>query len=121
LSVEELKEKVDYVSLLFRQIDRCCASKSLEDFCRAVEHLRILCVPFYDQEFLESVKTLNDNCDKTISELENSRDYWRLPKEEMVKAKNQIVYERYIGLFRAIIDLLNRKGVIIERLRVGKE
>lgn len=112
----ELKEKVDYVSLLFRQIDRCNSSR--EGFSEAVDHLRVLCVPFEDKEFLERLDVLEKVYSENVSKIEN---YRLLSYDEKLAYKRQYIYDRAIGVFRAIIELLNRKGVIIEHLRMGKE
>ncbi len=118
MSVEELKEKVDYVSLLFRQIDRCCASKG-EAFVEAVEHLRVLCAPFEDEEFLKRLKAIEEAYERVVSKVDKSFLVKLSRSEE--RYEMQYNYERAFEIFKAIIDLLNRKGVIIERLRVGKE
>jgi hypothetical protein len=138
MSDMELKEKVDYVSLLFRQIDRCSSSR--EGFVEDVEHLRVLCVPFEDQEFLLRLDLIEKDYSKKLEEIHSEcgsleelyasfvYEMNRIVSDRLYK-KMQFVEAKYrnlaqlkaLGIFRACIELLNRKGLIIERLRVGKE
>jgi hypothetical protein len=138
MSDMELKEKIDYVSLLFRQIDRCNSSK--EGFAEDVGHLRVLCVPFEDQEFLDRLDLIEKDYSRKLEEINSNIGSLEELYVDFVYAKNRFVSDRLykkmqfveakyrdlaqfraLGIFRACIELLNRKGLIIERLRVGKE
>lgn len=112
----ELKEKVDYVSLLFRQIDRCNSSRGLA-FIDAVEYLGVLVIPFEDMEYLERLKEIDKAYNEAIDEIGRPR-FVKLDKEEL---EMKCAYMRAVEIYRAIIKLLDRKGIIIERLRVGRE
>ncbi|MCJ7633900.1 hypothetical protein MUP77_16130, partial [Candidatus Bathyarchaeota archaeon] len=54
-----MTEQINYLNLVFRQIDRCNSSKP-DELHDATLKLRLLCEPFADEQWKEEVSKIED-------------------------------------------------------------
>ena len=132
--MSEIKEKIDYVALIFRQIDRCNFHRGRSEYSGDVEQLIGLMLPFKDEDFSLKEKDLRDLFVKRISDLEDeirrledARDIWDRESrnyrvlQRSLNSRRFLIDSKAYRLFELCLELLNRKGVIFERLRTSYE
>jgi hypothetical protein len=113
--VEEVpKEHLDYVSLIFRQIERVNSAGMYDNraFVAGVEALVSLVRPLMDGEF----KMALDMVREKREEFYKPKPFGYIPEEE--KLAFEVSAARF--LYDHVISLLDRKGILRERLGVSE-
>ena len=97
---EEKEQKIDYMLIILRQIDRCNASvpNELHD---ATLKLRLLMEPLADEQWKEDVGKIEE-------ELKEEMEW------EDLDPDNTEYYKAGIRVLSACLHLLERKGLIVE-------
>ena len=95
-----MTEQINYLNLVFRQIDRCNSSKP-DELHDATLKLRLLCEPLADEQWKEEVGKIEE-------ELKTEMEW-----EDLDPDKTEY-YKAGIRVLSACLSLLKRKGLIEE-------
>jgi hypothetical protein len=98
---EEPKEKIDYATIVFLQVNRINKATSRQAFISGVNRLISLCRPFADEQF-----------NKEVHEIVSTEPYDMEFEED--------AYDKAIEAFNSCLDLMNRIGLIVKRAKVEK-
>jgi hypothetical protein len=96
-------EQVDYVQILYNLINQINLTTNPIKFSQLVDKLDILLLPYYDEEYFKAKKKAFRNLGKPSSYNANNW-YW----------------VRGHRLFKILIELMYRKGLIIKQFEVSK-
>jgi hypothetical protein len=116
-------ERLNYTGLIFREIDRLgflLNTNNQQNFAIGVRYLLSLVLPLSDEEFRLKLDEIVDKYQGLVRSVEFERtigfERGELTAEEWV----QLNYDKAVEIFDCVVLLLERKGILRQRLGVAE-
>jgi hypothetical protein len=116
-------EKLNYIGLIFREIDRLgflLNTNNQHNFAIGVRYLLGLVLPLSDEEFRLRLEAIMDKYQGLVSYVEFERSIGFEKGELTLQEWIQLNYDKATEIFDSIIMLLERKGILRQRLGVAE-